>query len=132
MSIELNHTIVACRDKVRSSTFITELFGLPPATDYGPFKVVNVANGVSLDYIGGADEIQSQHFAFLVSDDEFTAIHGRIVDGDIDHWADPGRSRPGELNHHDGGRGVYFCDPDGHFLEIITRPYGGGDGPDTS
>jgi len=31
------------------------------------------------------------------------------------------------INHHDGGRGVYFADPDDYLLEIITRPYGSGE-----
>jgi len=65
------------------------------------------------------------HFAFLISEDEFDEIYGRIVERGVAHWADPAASRPGEINHNDGGRGVYFAGPDGHFLEVITRPYGG-------
>ncbi len=126
MAIELNHTIVNVRDQERGAAFLTDLFGLPPATRFGPFHVVEVDNGVSLDYISTDDRIEVQHFAFLVSDDEFTTIFGRIVDRGLPYWADPGRQTPGEINHHDGGRGVYFVDPDGHVLEIITRPYGGG------
>jgi catechol 2,3-dioxygenase-like lactoylglutathione lyase family enzyme len=64
------------------------------------------------------------HYAFLVSDENFDAIFGRIVGRGLEYWADPARRQPGEINHHYGGRGVYFPDPDGHFLEIITRPYG--------
>ena len=126
MAIELNHTIVWCRDNEASAAFVTGLFGLPAAGDFGPFKVVDMANGVSLDYHSTTDAIASQHYAFLVAEDDFDAIFGRIVDGGLDHWADPGLNRPGEINHHDGGRGVYFKDPDGHLLEIITRPYGSG------
>ena len=63
---------------------------------------------------------------FLVSEEDFTAIYGRIVERGMDHWADPHQHEPGAVNHHDGGRGVYFMSPDGHFLEIITRPYGSG------
>ena len=59
-----------------------------------------------------------------MSDDDFDAIFGRIVDRGLEYWADPAKRQPGEINHHYGGRGVYFPDPDGHFLEIITRPYG--------
>ena len=126
MTVELNHTIVWCRDKDRSSTFMTELFDLPPARPFGMFAVVDVDNGVSLDFIETDGDFDRQHYAFLVGEDEFTAIFDRIVRQGIDHWADPGRSTPGEINHHDGGRGVYFVDPDGHLLEIITRPYGSG------
>ena len=72
------------------------------------------------------EEIQPQHYAFLVSEKEFDSIYGKIRDRGTQHWADPRGSRPGEINHNDGGRGVYFQDPAGHYLEIITRPYGSG------
>ena len=124
--MDLNHTIVWCRDQERSATFFTEVFGRPPATRFGPFLVVDADNGVSLDYCATDDDVASQHYAFLVSDAEFDAIFGRVVERGIPYWADPGRSRPGEINTHDGGRGVYFEDPDGHLLEIITRRYGSG------
>ena len=129
MSITLNHTIVWCRDQRVSADFLTELFGLPPSVHWGPFEIVEVANGVSLDYheVEADVEIASQHYAFLVSEDEFDAIFGRIATRGLEHWADPAKQRAGAINHDDGGRGVYFEDPDGHFLEIITRPYGSGD-----
>ena len=126
MSIELDHTIVYVKDQAAASTFLTDLFDLPPATRFGPFHVVEVDNGVSLDYISTDEDFDSQHFAFLVSEDEFTAILGRIVVVGIEYWADPSRSKPGEINHRDGGRGVYFADPNDHLYEIITRRYGSG------
>ena len=88
MSIALNHHIVWCRDQGLSADFLTELFDLPPARHWGPFMIVELANGVSLDYHETDGEIASQHYAFLVSDDEFDAIFGRIVEQDIEHWAD--------------------------------------------
>ena len=126
MSVQLNHTIVWCRDKERSATFLTEILGLKPATSFGPFRVVEVGNDLSLDYHDVEGEIASQHYAFLISEDEFDEIFGRISERGLDYWADPALSRPGQVNHNDGGRGVYFRDPDGHLLEIITRPYGSG------
>ncbi len=126
MAIVLNHLIVYCTDKERSARFLTDLFDLAPPTDFSVFKQVDLAGGVALDFDEVDGPVRPGHYAFLVSEDEFTAIHARIVEGGIDHWADPGRRRAGEINHHDGGRGVYFADPDGHLLEIITRPYGGG------
>ena len=97
-----------------------------PST-FGPFWQITTANGVGLDFATAGDrEIQPIHYAFLVSEDEFTAIYGRIVERGMEHWADPHQHHPGEINHHDGGRGVYFLSPDGHYLEIITRPYGSG------
>ena len=128
MSIKLNHTIVAAKDKTESATFLTELFDLPEPEAFGHFLVVAVANDVSLDYaeVPDNEEIRPQHYAFLVSEDEFDSIYGKIRDRGMQHWADPRGSRPGEINHNDGGRGVYFQDPAGHYLEIITRPYGSG------
>ena len=122
MAIALNHTIVWCRDQQASAMHITELFGLPAPTRFGPFLVVEMANGVSLDYHETDDEIAPQHYAFLVGEDDFDAIFGRITERGLDHWADPMQSQPGKINHNDGGRGVYFPDPDGHYLEVITRP----------
>ncbi|BBY14778.1 VOC family protein [Mycolicibacterium litorale] len=128
MAITFNHTIVAARDRQQSADFFTELFGLPAAREFGPFLAVELNHGVSLDYaqVSAGEEIRPQHYAFLVSEDEFDAIYGRIRDRNLQHWADPRGQHPGEINHHDGGRGVYFQDPAGHYLEIITRPYGSG------
>ena len=127
MTITLNHTIVAAKDKKRSATFLTELFDLPSPAPFGPFLTVTLANGVSLDYADNrGDDIRPQHYAFLVSEDEFDDIYGRIQLRGLDHWADPAASRAGEINHRDGGRGVYFPDPSGHGMEILTRPYGSG------
>ena len=126
VSVRLNHTIVWCRDKDVSANFLADTLGLPAPNRFGPFLIVEVSNGVSLDYHEVDGEIRSQHYAFLIDESDFDPIFGRIVEGGLDYWADPGQSRLGEINHNDGGRGVYFPDPDGHLLEIITRPYGGG------
>jgi catechol 2,3-dioxygenase-like lactoylglutathione lyase family enzyme len=127
MAVELNHTIVHATDPSTSASFLAEVLGLAPPYRFGPFTVVETSNAVSLDYAARGDEpITAQHYAFLVSEDEFDAVFARIQERDLEYWADPGRRRPGEINNNDGGRGVYFPDPDGHFLEIITRPYGSG------
>jgi catechol 2,3-dioxygenase-like lactoylglutathione lyase family enzyme len=126
VSVQLNHTIVSCRDQQRSAAFLSEILGLPPATRFGHFLVVEADNAVSLDFAESSGEIAAQHYAFLVGEDEFDAAFGRIRDRGLTYWADPGKSRPGTINHNDGGRGLYFDDPDGHRLEIITRPYGSG------
>jgi catechol 2,3-dioxygenase-like lactoylglutathione lyase family enzyme len=124
MTIKLNHTIVRSRDKRASARFLAELFGLAAPRRFGPFLEVEVGNEVTLDFSEAQGEIQPQHYAFLVSEEEFDAIFARINDRDLAYWADPGQSRPGEINRNDGGRGVYFEDPSGHLLEILTRPYG--------
>ena len=125
MAVQLNHTIVNVRDKRESATFLSEMLGLKPPTPFGPFLVVEVDNGVSLDFIDDDDPISRQHYAFLVSEREFDEIFARILERKLPYWADPAKNRPGEYNTHDGGRGVYWEEPSGHFLEIITRPYGG-------
>jgi catechol 2,3-dioxygenase-like lactoylglutathione lyase family enzyme len=125
MVVELNHTIVHADDPAAEAVFFVETFDLAPVRTFGHFLVVEFAHGLTFDFLPG-EGYDHQHFAFLVSEDEFTAIFRRIVDGGVDHWADPGRRRAGEINHNDGGRGVYFASPAGHLLEIITRPYGGG------
>lgn len=123
MPVELNHTIVYCSDKKISAGFLAEMLGLPPPGAYGAFAVVEVSNGVQLDFLEG--EVHSQHYAFLVSETEFDEIHQRIVDRNLPYWADPGHDRPQEINTKDDGRGLYWDDPDGHVLEILTVPYGG-------
>jgi len=124
MSVQLNHTIVGASDRWASAAFLAELLGRPEPTAFGPFAVVDLDNGVSLDF-QDTEGVQPRHYAFLVSEEEFDQIFGRIRARGLPFWADPGQRRPGEINTNDGGRGVYWCDPDGHFLEIITRPYGG-------
>lgn len=124
MSVKLNHTIVHARDKAVSSRFLTELFGLPDPVPWGPFMAVALSNDVTLDYRDASGDIDEQHYCFLVGEDEFDAIFGRIQAQGIPYWADPGHRQSGEINTHDGGRGAYFDDPSGHNLEIITRPYG--------
>lgn len=125
MSVQLNHTIVFCKDQQRSAAFITGILGLPPATRFGHFLVVEADNGVSLDYSETSDEITTQHYAFLVGEDEFDASFAQVKDQGLPYWADPGRKQRDVVNTRDGGRGLYFEDPDGHLMEIITRPYGG-------
>jgi catechol 2,3-dioxygenase-like lactoylglutathione lyase family enzyme len=126
MAVQLNHTIVSVRDKFEAAKFLTDILGLPEATTFGPFAVVELSNGVSLDFADDHGPVVPRHYAFLVDDAEFDAIFGRIQERGLDFWADPSQTRPGEINHNDGGRGVYWLDPNGHFLEIITVPYGGG------
>ena len=126
MAVKLNHTIVHARDQRASAEFFSQVFGLPAAIAFGPFLDIQVANEVTLAILETDEEIQVQHYAFLVSEAEFDQIFGRVQARGLDYWADPGRKQKGEINRHDGGRGVYFQDPAGNLLEIITRPYGSG------
>ena len=126
VSVQLNHTIVSCHDQQRSAAFLTGILGLPAATRFGHFLVVTADNDVSLDFAETHRDIAPQHYAFLVGEEEFNAAFGRIREQELPYWADPGKTQRGAVNHRDGGRGLYFEDPDGHLLEIITRPYGSG------
>lgn len=125
MSVALNHTIVHAEDKEVSARFLADILGLPAPTPFGHFLVVRTANGVSLDFINSDGEpIARQHYAFLVSEPDFDAIFARIRARGLGYWADPMGRTPNEINTHFGGRGFYFRDPSGHWLEVITRPYG--------
>jgi len=124
MAIRLNHTIVAAHDKETAAKFLSEILGLPAPSLVGPFAVVRVSDDTSLDYIDADGEITSQHYAFLVDENEFDEIFERIRKRSLTYWADPGRRERDQINTWDGGRGLYFDDPNRHLLEIITRPYG--------
>jgi extradiol dioxygenase family protein len=127
MAIELNHTIVAARDRRAAAQFVADVLGRPTPVSFGPFAVVELDNGVSLDFADfmDEDEVVIQHYAFLITEDDFDAVVARLRDREIATFADPGHNTPGH-NTNDGGRGLYFSSPDGHNLEVITRPYGAG------
>ena len=125
MTVTFNHTIVAAKDRNVSARFFSTLFGLPEPASWGPFTSVELDDGVFLQFTESRiDDIQMQHYAFLVDDDSFDRIYARIQRDGIGHWADPQKSLPDQINTNHGGRGVYFHDPAGHGIEIITRPYG--------
>jgi catechol 2,3-dioxygenase-like lactoylglutathione lyase family enzyme len=136
MSVEFNHTIVLARDNRASAEFLAHILDLEVGAEWGPFVPVATGNGVTLDYatVGAGQDIPVQHYAFLVSEKEFDGIFERIEQAEITYYADPHMKHPGRINRNDGGRGMYFMDPCGHGMEVITRPYGSGsgDGPAAS
>ena len=123
MAAQLNHTIVHSKDALESATFLSEVLGLPAPVPFGPFQAVETANGVSIDFMTVDDEVSSQHYAFLISEEEFDAVFARVRARGLDYWADPFARRLGEISD-DHGRGFYFHDPSGHWLEVLTVPYG--------
>ncbi len=124
MSVELNHTIIHSPDNQESAQFLGHILGLEVGAQWGPFVPVATSNGVTLDFATTpVESITTQHYAFLVSDEEFDAAFGRIQQAGLTYYADPHGRQPGEINHNHGGRGVYFMDPAGHGMEILTRPY---------
>jgi catechol 2,3-dioxygenase-like lactoylglutathione lyase family enzyme len=124
MTAKLNHTIVYARDHKQSALFLCEMLGLDAPFLLGPFAAVTVGDELTLDFMQTDDEITSQHYAFLVSETEFDAIFARIRERGLAYWADPHQTKRGQINAWDDGRGVYFEDPNGHLLEVLTRPYG--------
>jgi catechol 2,3-dioxygenase-like lactoylglutathione lyase family enzyme len=122
MTVELDHTIVAAHDNEASAVFLSDILGLPRPTQLGHFVAVEVGNGVTLDFMSTDEAVTSQHYAFAVSEAEFDEAFERIQARGLDYWADPSRSRPGQIRDHAGGRGLYFEDPSGHLMEILTRP----------
>lgn len=125
MPITFNHCILAARDRYESASFLSTILGLPEPATWGPFVIVTLDGGVTIQFAEpNVDEIQMQHYAFLVDDANFDQIYQRIRDRGVEHWADPQATLPGQINTNHGGRGVYFRDPAGHGLEVLTRPYG--------
>ncbi|OIJ62710.1 VOC family protein [Streptomyces mangrovisoli] len=124
MSVEFNHTIVLSRDREKSARFLAGILGLEVGEPAGMFLPVRTANGVTLDFATVAVDIPAQHYAFLVSEEEFDQVLARLVSAGVPIQADPHGRHPGRINRNDGGRGVYFRDPAGHGMEAFTRPYG--------
>jgi catechol 2,3-dioxygenase-like lactoylglutathione lyase family enzyme len=120
--VSFNHTIVPASDKLAAARWFAELFGVGEPVAGGVFAAVTLEEGVVLLFSENGSV--SQHYAFLVGDEDFDAILARVEERGLPHWADPGCARPG-INTLHGGRGVYFRDPYGNLLEAITRPYQG-------
>ncbi|RNG27035.1 VOC family protein [Streptomyces botrytidirepellens] len=122
--IHLNHTAVYASDRHWSAEFLATVLDLEVGAPFGPFLPVDLGNGVTLDYYEKRDEpIQPQHYAFLVPEERFDAMIARLESAGVTYYADPGHTDPGRINTLFGGRGAYFDDPDGHNMEIMTRPY---------
>jgi len=123
ITVTFNHTIIVSKDRQQSAAFFRELFELPEALSWGPFTNVQLDDGVLLQFAEPPVEIQMQHYAFLVDDALFDRAYAHLRTSGIEHWADPQMKHPGQTNTEHGGRGVYFKDPSGHAIEIITKPY---------
>lgn len=129
MAVKMNHTIAICEDGAAACQFVAEIVGLETSV-FGMNHRVHASNEVTVDFItmGSAGpfsaEIKPQHFAFLVSDEEFDEIFARVSERGLRFWGDPTRQVEGVMNSFDGGRGFFFEDPNGHWLEVFTREYG--------
>ena len=119
--ITLNHTIVPARDKVAAARFFARIFGLKYRRRSGYFAPVRVNKTLTLLFDDEAS-FESHHYAFHVTKAEFNAILGRIEKAGILYGSAPWSLDDGRLNNWGGGRGLYFKDPDGHVLELMTVP----------
>ncbi|MFI6585352.1 VOC family protein [Embleya sp. NPDC050493] len=123
-TVQLNHTAIYAKERHAAAEFFATILGLKVGAPFGPFVPVELGNGVTLDYYEKNDEpIQSQHYAFLVPDEQFDGMIARLEALGVTYYADPHHTRPGGTNDLFGGRGAYFEDPNGHNMEIMTRPY---------
>jgi catechol 2,3-dioxygenase-like lactoylglutathione lyase family enzyme len=119
----LNHIIIPAKNKDVSAEFLANVLGVKAEPQWGPFRPVQTSNGVTLDFVDSKD-VRTQHYAFLVEEGEFDSAFERLKGASVAYYANHDKSGPGEINRYWGGRGVYFEDPDGHLLELLTRPYG--------
>lgn len=120
MSIVLNHLIVPAADKTAAATFFADLLGLPVSAPSGPFVPVRVNDDLALDF-DDRHQVQPGHYAFLIDDDTFDAVLGRLRESElISYGSGPGHGWDRQINHLGGGRGVYVRDPDGHSYELFT------------
>ena len=119
MTIVLDHTIVPARDKQVSAEFFARIFGLEVEGLFGHFAPVQVNEALTLDFDSRTD-FETHHYAFKVSEDEFDAIFGRIQAEGIAYGSGPYAVDDMAINRRGGGRGVYFRDPSGHVLELLT------------
>ena len=120
MTITLNHTIVPARDKAAAAKFFADIFGLEGGPS-GHFAPVRINNSLTLLF-DNDDTFESHHLDFHVSDREFDAIFERIKQAKIAFGSAPWNLDDGKLNDWGGGRGLYFRNPDGHVLEMMTVP----------
>jgi hypothetical protein len=111
MTAQFNHAIVYSSDRAKCARFLAAILGLPPPVRFGSFEVVELDNGVSLDFAAADGPVQPQHYAFLISEADFDAVFARIREQGLQYWADPRRCRPGEINHNDGDAGCIFPTP---------------------
>jgi extradiol dioxygenase family protein len=120
--VTFNHSILAAKDRHESARFLADILGLPEPTTWGPFTSVQLDGGVTIQFAEPpVEDIQMQHYAFLVDDEAFDAILARVQAREIPYTADPQLQLRQQINTNHGGRGFYFFDPSGHGLEVLTR-----------
>ncbi|MPZ47963.1 MAG: VOC family protein [Dehalococcoidia bacterium] len=122
MPLYLDHTIVPAHDKEASARLLARIFGLEYNGLWGHFAPVKINDTLTLDF-DNRESFESHHYAFLAGEEEFDVILGRVQGEGLSFGSDPFDQDNGKINHHHGGRGFYFHDPNGHSLEVITHTY---------
>lgn len=123
MTIELNHTIVPAKDKEESVRFYERMLGFKYEGPLGHFAPIKIpSQSLTLDF-DNREVFEAHHYAFKVSEAEFDRIFDRIVEDGLPYGSEPWTPEDMKINHWNGGRGVYFRDPNGHLLELLTRDY---------
>jgi catechol 2,3-dioxygenase-like lactoylglutathione lyase family enzyme len=97
------------------------MFGLQYEGMWGHFAPVKVG-ALSFDW-DNRETFESHHYAFLVTDQEFDAILGRVQSDGVKYGSGPMSQDDMQINHLHTGRGFYFRDADGHSWEVITHTY---------
>jgi catechol 2,3-dioxygenase-like lactoylglutathione lyase family enzyme len=121
MTITLNHTIVPTHDKIAAARFFARIFGLEQVRP-GHFAPVRVNKSLTLLFSDEDPKFESHHYAFYVTEREFDDIMRRVKEAGVAFGSAPWSLEDGKFNDWNGGRGAYFCDPDGHVLELMTAP----------
>ena len=130
MAVRLDHLALAAPDPQASARFLADVLGLPDPRPAPPFIAVDVNDTLTIDYAAPPFEFPGQHVAFHVSEEEFDAIRVRLDERGVEYVPGPHSREVGAINHHHGGRGLYFDDPGGHHLEVLTARYEGSPGRD--
>lgn len=121
MFITLNHVLVPAHDKRASAQFFADMFG--PKSPGSPIALLTSSLSARRDSISPSmDHFEPHQFAFLVSEDDFDKIFARVREAGIEFSAGLMHQKTGQINHNDGGRGLYFRDINGHNIELLTRP----------
>ena len=125
MSAIFNHTIIAAADPAESAQFYVDVLEAEHTRSWGVFSNIMLDEGVMLQFATPPPtfDIQPVHMAVLCTDDHFDRAVALLDERGADYWADPQRTHLHETNTEHNGRGVYFLDPSGMYLELITKPY---------
>jgi catechol 2,3-dioxygenase-like lactoylglutathione lyase family enzyme len=124
MSVQLDHTMVAARDRRASAARIAQILGVPwSETGVGPFCPVYVNDGFTLDVDQADGPFPVQHFCFRVDEGRFDAIVARLAELGIAYRSTPHGPVDMRVNTQHGGRIVYWSEPDGHVWEALTLSY---------